>query len=133
QLFDGVDPATGQNPDVWLEVAGPRKTAHAGGSAQLWVDDGKGKTRLEDWYHRIALGLVEEELSTPNVGSRAVLTRNNSHRESLQQVLIDHGFAVTGGGARLLDTREGAAVRAGIAWLLDDQDTQALIELILLL
>src|SRR5699024_9404159 len=59
--------------------------------------------------------------------------RTNSQAADLQRLLTAHGIPVTGGGAPLFDTREGSAVRAGIAFLLDPRDTQALVELIMLL
>jgi len=132
-LFAGIDPVTGRNPEVWLDVAPPRQQAHLGGEVELWLDAEKDKPTVAQWYRRIVCGLLEQEDSTANVGSRAVLTRTNSQAAGLQQLLTDHGIPVTGGGASLLETREGAAVRAGIAFLLDPNDTQALVELILLL
>lgn len=133
QMFPGIDPATGKNPSVWLEVAEPRKTDHAGGAAELWrFAEPKRRNNL-DWQRMIACGILDLKLADPNAGSIAVLTRTNYHAEQLQHVLIDQGLTVTGGGTPLLTTREGAVVRAAIAWLLDDNDTQALVELILML
>ena len=133
QLFDGIDPATGRNPEVWLNVAPPRAQTHVGGQAELWVDAEKSRPTNADWQRRIVHGLIEQENSGTTPGSRAILTRTNSQAAELQHLLTAHGIPVTGGGAPLLDTREGAAVRAGIAFLLDPKDTQALVELIILL
>jgi ATP-dependent exoDNAse (exonuclease V) beta subunit len=133
QLFAGIEPSSGRNPEVWLDVAPPRAQAHVGGQAQLWVDADNPKPTVADWYRRIVHGLIDQENSDETSGSRAILTRTNSQAADLQRLLTAHGIPVTGGGAPLLETREGAAVRAGIAFLLDSNDTQALVELIMLL
>jgi len=133
QLFTGIDPETCRNPEVWLEVAPPRAQAHVGGQAELWVDAENSKPTVAQWYRRIVHGLIDQENSDEAAGSRAILTRTNSQAAELQRLLTAHGIPVTGGGAPLLETREGAAVRAGIAFLLDPNDTQALVELIMML
>lgn len=133
QLFTGIDPATCRNSEVWLDVAPPRTQAHVGGEVQLWVDADTDKPNNAQWYQRIVHGLIDQESAEAKPGSRAILTRTNGQAADLQRLLTAHGIPVTGGGAPLLDTREGAAVRAGIAFLLDPNDTQALVELIMLL
>ena len=132
-LFAGNDPLTGRNPEVWLDVAPPRRQAHVGGQAALWVEAEKSRPNVSDWQRRIVHGLIDQERTETQVGRRAILTRTNSQAADLQRLLTAHGIPVTGGGAPLLDTREGSAVRAGIAFLLDPRDTQALVELIMLL
>src|SRR5699024_9342116 len=132
-LFAGNDPLTGRNPEVWLNVAPPRRQAHVGGQAALWVEAEKSRPNVSDWQRRIVHGLIDQERTETQVGRRAILTRTNSQAADLQRLLTAHGIPVTGGGAPLLDTREGSAVRARIAFLLDPRDTQALVELIMLL
>lgn len=126
------------NTEVWLDVPEPLADKHAGddpGDVQVWTPaQGAVWNAKAPWFTRIARGLQELEQAegVPDKG-RAVLTRSNRQADDLRVALRAWGIPTEGGGTPLLETREGATVRAACAWLRDPADTQALVELIAVL
>lgn len=117
--------------NVTLTVPEHLADERSGGAAVIWAPAEGAKKNKDTWYARIATGLqaLERSEGVPERG-RAVLVRNNIHAAELRSELRDRGIPCTGGGTPLSETREGQLVRAAVAWLLDDRDTQALVELI---
>ena len=127
RLFSRLFP----DQNVTLTVPDHLAEERSGGATVLWTPAEGAKKNKDTWYARIAAGLIALEKSegVPDRG-RAVLVRNNTHAAELRAELRRHGVACTGGGTPLAQTREGQLVRAAVAWLLDERDTQALIELV---
>ncbi|MCJ7858367.1 UvrD-helicase domain-containing protein [Corynebacterium kalidii] len=127
RLFGHLFP--GQN--VTLTVPGHLAEERSGGATVLWTPAEGAKKNKDTWFARIATGLrsLEAAEGVPARG-RAVLVRNNTHAAELRAELRRHGIPCTGGGTPLAQTREGQLVRAAVAWLLDERDTQALVELV---
>ncbi|WP_312979795.1 UvrD-helicase domain-containing protein [Corynebacterium sp.] len=117
--------------NVTLTVPDHLAEERSGGATVLWTPAEGARKNKDTWYARIATGLLalEQSEGVPDKG-RAVLVRNNTHAAELRAELRRRGIPCSGGGTPLSQTREGQLVRAAIAWLLDDRDTQALIELI---
>ncbi len=136
-----ADPESGSTDDVVLTVPAVRATEYAAdgdladGETLTWPHD-EGRPTKAAWYDRIAEGLTgcgAEPVEAGRVPARAVLVRNNTHAAELRATLRDHGIACSGAGAPLAETREGQLTAAAVAWLLDDRDTQSLVELVCLL
>lgn len=127
RLFSRLFP----DQNVTLTVPDHLAEERSGGAAVLWNPVEKTRRNKDTWYARVATGLLhlENTEGIPDKG-RAVLVRNNTHAAELRTELRRRGIPCTGGGTPLADTREGQLVRAAIAWLLDERDTQALVELI---
>lgn len=117
--------------NVTLTVPEHLAEERSGGAAVLWTPVEKSRKNKDTWFARIATGLsaLERTEGVPAKG-RAVLVRNNTHAAELRTELRRRGIPCTGGGTPLSQTREGQLVGAALAWLLDDRDTQALIELV---
>jgi ATP-dependent helicase/nuclease subunit A len=137
-----ADPETGSTEDVVLSVPDIRVAAYqqdgplAPGETMTWPHDGDGRATKAHWYERIADGLDAlgtEPTDDNSPARRAVLVRNNNHAAELRDALRERGIACSGAGAPLSGTREGQLVRAALSRLLDTRDTQALVELIVLM
>lgn len=138
RVFPGEPGPDNPNSEVWLDIPEQLTDRHAGhdpGEVQVWTPaKGARWNALDPWFARITRGLHDLERSegVPARG-RAVLTRTNSHADKLREALRRWNIPTEGGGTPLLNTREGTTVRAACAWLIDDADTQALVELITVL
>ncbi|HIW91576.1 MAG TPA: UvrD-helicase domain-containing protein [Candidatus Corynebacterium avicola] len=138
-----ADKDTGSTEDVVLTVPDIRASEYqqdgplAAGETMTWPhDDGDGRATKDLWYQRIADGLEslgEEPTSDGDLPRRAVLVRNNKHAAELRDVLRDRGISCSGAGTPLSITREGQLVRAALFRLIDHEDTQALVEMIVLM
>lgn len=129
ELFSATMP--GEN--VRLTVADARAEDHAGGDVRVWVPTTYRGNSNAPWFGAIAAGvtsLLDEGL---NPGDIAVLARSKANVESIVDKLTEAGIPCTGDQADLAATREGQIIRAGLGYLLDLRDTQALVELIVLL
>lgn len=117
--------------NVALTVPDHLAEERSGGATVLWAPVEKARKNKDTWFARIATGLsaLERSEGVPEKG-RAVLVRNNTHAAELRAELRRRGIPCTGGGTPLSLTREGQLVGAALAWLLDERDTQALIELV---
>lgn len=129
-MFPGEVDGRGRNREVWLEVPPVLKGEREGGHTELWEVTEERPT-IESWASRIARGveLLKAE-NNGNDGSYAVLTRNNAHADRIQEQLEARGIPCSRVGTPLNSTREGKLLRAALRWLLDEEDTKALIEII---
>lgn len=124
--------------DVALTIPATRAADYATdgdrapGETVTWPHPG-GRATNDLWFARIADGLAGIDRQDAGVGRRAVLVRNNDHAAQIRAALQTAGIPCTGGGAPLSGTREGRLVAAALARLIDERDTQALIELISLM
>lgn len=116
--------------DVHLDIPEQLREAHAGGSVRYWRTEPYGN-RSAPWLDAIVCGmaaLLREDGVRP--GRVAVLTRSNRAVGAIADALTDVGIPCTGHGRDPRNTRQGQALRAGLGLLVDEHDTQALVELI---
>ncbi|MFD8878963.1 UvrD-helicase domain-containing protein [Corynebacterium xerosis] len=124
--------ATMPDADVRLSVAEPRKREHAGGDVRIWRPTTDKGTPNKPWFDAITAGVASliDEGTAP--GDIAVLARSKANVEAIVDTLTKAGIPCTGDKADLRGVREGQVIRAALGFLLDERDTRALVELIVL-
>lgn len=128
ELFSAAMP----DADVRLSVAEPKKREHAGGDVRIWRPTTDKGTSNAPWFDAITAGvasLIDEGIAP---GKIAVLARSTANVETIVDKLTTAGIACSGDKADLRGAREGQIIRAALGFLLDQRDTRALVELIVL-
>ncbi|MDK7741293.1 UvrD-helicase domain-containing protein [Helcobacillus massiliensis] len=128
--------------DVTLDVPDSRQNIQHLGGAEFWTFEKEEASRMSNAVVTagIANGVADLLERTPEIDGEAVRPRNvavlvraNAQIPELVAALEQRGVPATGSAQSVLSTREGQVLRAGLASLLDAEDTLALIELVTLL
>lgn len=128
ELFSASMPGA----DVRLTVAEPKKIEHAGGDVRVWRPSTDGGNANAPWFGAIAKGVATLIGEGTAPGDIAVLARSGANVDGIVDWLTKAGIPCTGDKADLGSAREGQIIRAALGFLLDDGDTRALVELIVL-
>ncbi|MBV7296140.1 UvrD-helicase domain-containing protein [Corynebacterium sp. TAE3-ERU12] len=121
-------------PDMDVALTVPEQIAahRRDGSVVLWgrVIDAELGTKHQATVAHGVYSLIQGGTAASDI---AVLARTTAHVEQVTHALGAMGIKTTSGSGDPLSTREGQIIRAGLAWLADRSDTQAIVELITLL
>ena len=130
ELFSAVMP---DDPNVRLGIDESIAPKRDGGDVRLWDIGSPGRGNAV-WLGSVAKGMRDllEETGLPG-GRTAVLARTKANVDAIVEKLTELGVACTGERTNLRTVREGQIIRAALAFLLDERDTRALVELIVLL
>lgn len=122
-----------------LAIPEAKREEHKGGSIQWWGPaeaTGRGGSMFTntDIFGALGFGLrTALDSEGPLERGRAILTRTNKQAQGIIAALKEYGIVCEGTANSLIETREGKAVTAGLALLIDQFDLQALFELISIL
>lgn len=129
--------------EVTLSIPPQREHLRNIGSRELWIPNSdKGKDAQSDsrMVRTIADGVTDLLRRSPQLpdgpvsqGDIAVLMRTNSQVASVVAELRTRGIRAVGSTTDLLSTREGQFVAAGLAAVVDPDDSVALAELVTLM
>ncbi|PCC16975.1 UvrD-helicase domain-containing protein [Brevibacterium aurantiacum] len=129
--------------EVILRIPPQREHLRSIGSRELWVpnsDKGKDTASNSRMVKIIAEGVADFLTRSPQLpegevsqGDIAVLMRTNSQVASVVNELRARGIRAVGSTSDLLATREGQFVAAGLAAVVDPEDSVALAELVTLM
>ncbi len=128
ELFSASMP----DADVRLRVAEPMAREHAGGDVRVWRPSTDGGNSNSPWFGAIVKGVSSLIAEGTAPGDIAVLARSRANVDAIVDRLTEAGIPCTGDKTDLRATREGQIIRAALGFLLDDRDTRALVELIVL-
>ena len=121
-----------------IELAIPAQRAEkaTGGQLEVWQGAQQRKGALSQAKHAAVIAeQIAERLrsGTWRPGDVAVLVRKNAERDAVITALQERGVPTAGATRELAAAREVQLVRAGLAAALDDSDTLALTQLVVLL
>lgn len=119
-----------------LRIPPQRAAEAAGGALEVWeAQRSRGGVLSAAKHAAMIAEQIRERIENGSFapGSTAVLVRKGTEREAVIAALQARGVPVAGAAHALLSTREAQLVRAGLAAVLDADDTLALTELVVLL